>query len=264
MRRTESRSRRAGPSAKPDTKKAAAREVRRTRKRRSPEVARREILDAAERLMADAGPDAVGLKAVASAAGVSHALVSHYFGTYDALVDAVLARKADALTEAVVARIGEAPWPGATQAKPSDSKRARGAKGRAHEGTKSTERVEGAMQILDVLFAVLTEPAYARLSTWAMLSGRGSLLERHLARFEALRRVVDALVARADEARRSKSRAADRKDIEVAVVVALAAAQGYAVGKGAYLHGLGREPSDAMDARVVRALGEMLGWWVTR
>jgi AcrR family transcriptional regulator len=201
-----------------------------TRRRRTPEVARREILDAAERLMAEAGPDAVGLKAVADAAGVSHALVSHYFGTYEALVEAVLARKSEALTEAIVARIGAAPWSDPTKA-------------------------------LEMLFAVLSEPAHARLSTWAMLSGRGEAFDRHLSRLEALRRVVDAVEARARDA---DERAPERVAIEVAVVIALAAAQGYAVGKSAYLHGLGREPSAAMDARVVSALGEMLGWWVKR
>ena len=37
------------------------------------------------------------MKDVARGAGVSHALVSHYFGTYDALVEAVLERRAEAI-----------------------------------------------------------------------------------------------------------------------------------------------------------------------
>lgn len=224
----------------PKTKTKAKKDARRaprsdeappSRRRRTPEVARREILDAAEKLMAEAGPDAVGLKAVADAAGVSHALVSHYFGTYEALVEAVLTRRGEALVEAIVARIGEASWADATTA-------------------------------LEVLFAVLSEPAHARLSTWAMLSGRGVAFDRHLTRMQALRRVVDAVEARARVT--TPEVAPDRKAIEIAVVVALAAAQGYAVGKSAYFHGLGREPSAAMDARVVSALGEMLGWWMKR
>ncbi len=61
-----------------------------TRTRRSPEEARAVILRAAESLLADRGPDGVGLKDVAVRAGVSHALVTHYFGTIDALIDAAL------------------------------------------------------------------------------------------------------------------------------------------------------------------------------
>ena len=61
--------------------------------RRTPEAARDEILAAAERVFTDALPDSVGLKDVAREAGVSHPLVSHYFGTYEGLVDATLERR---------------------------------------------------------------------------------------------------------------------------------------------------------------------------
>jgi AcrR family transcriptional regulator len=45
--------------------------------RRNPEEARRVILRAAIRTISKQGPAAYGLKDVASAAGVSHALVTH-------------------------------------------------------------------------------------------------------------------------------------------------------------------------------------------
>ena len=63
------------------------------RVRRSPDEARTLILDAADRVFAKKLPDAVGLKDVAREAGVSHALVTHYFGTYDGLVEATLERR---------------------------------------------------------------------------------------------------------------------------------------------------------------------------
>jgi len=69
------------------------RESESKRVRRDPEEARSVILDAAERVFAEKGPDAAGLKDVAAMAGVSHALVSHYFGSYDALVEETLARR---------------------------------------------------------------------------------------------------------------------------------------------------------------------------
>ena len=62
----------------------------RKRVRRSPEEARTLILDAADAVFREHLPDAVGLKEVAKAAGVSHALVTHYFGTYANLVEAAL------------------------------------------------------------------------------------------------------------------------------------------------------------------------------
>src|ERR1700733_1325987 len=80
---------------------ARAKKPTKPRVRRDPEAARELILAAAEHLFANQSPDVVGLKDVARVAGVSHALVSHYFGTYDRLVDAVLERRA-ALTRAGV------------------------------------------------------------------------------------------------------------------------------------------------------------------
>src|SRR4051812_23836783 len=69
------------------------------RRRRSPELARQELLDAAERVFAGAQPDQVGLKEVAHEAGVSHALITHYFGTYAGLLEAALARRQTAMRE---------------------------------------------------------------------------------------------------------------------------------------------------------------------
>src|SRR5262249_27617645 len=70
------------------------------RRRRTPERARQEILDAAERVFARSQPDQVGLKEVAREAGVSHALITHYFGTYAGLLEAALERRIRATREA--------------------------------------------------------------------------------------------------------------------------------------------------------------------
>ncbi|MFI6882422.1 helix-turn-helix domain-containing protein, partial [Streptosporangium canum] len=60
------------------------------RRRRSPAESRAELLAAAAELIIERGPDNVSLRQIAEAAGVAHGLVSHYFGTYGALVKEVL------------------------------------------------------------------------------------------------------------------------------------------------------------------------------
>ncbi len=67
-------------------------------------TARANIRNAALRLFADHGPDAVTLREIATQAGVSPALVVHHFGSKDGLraeVDAFAARAFDAIFEAL-------------------------------------------------------------------------------------------------------------------------------------------------------------------
>jgi AcrR family transcriptional regulator len=68
-----------------------------------PDAVRTALVDAAGELFAAHGPDHVSVKQVAAAAGVNHGLVHHYFGSKDALVEAVLA----SLSEQVVAELAE-------------------------------------------------------------------------------------------------------------------------------------------------------------
>lgn len=51
------------------------------------------VLDAATELIADRGPNAVTVRAIAERAGVNHALVHRYFGTKEDLIAAVIARE---------------------------------------------------------------------------------------------------------------------------------------------------------------------------
>src|SRR5688572_25447298 len=53
------------------------------------------LVDAAEQLFGSASVDAVSLRAVARAAGVAPAALTHYFPDKTALVEAVLRRRAD-------------------------------------------------------------------------------------------------------------------------------------------------------------------------
>ncbi|MFB4299988.1 TetR/AcrR family transcriptional regulator [Actinomadura sp. NTSP31] len=62
----------------------------RSRVRRPPEEARRLILDAAERLLAEGGVAAVQVRAVAARVGMTDAGVNHHFGSRDRLLEALL------------------------------------------------------------------------------------------------------------------------------------------------------------------------------
>ncbi|MBE8523083.1 TetR/AcrR family transcriptional regulator [Amycolatopsis sp. H6(2020)] len=58
--------------------------------RRPPEEARRLILDAAERLLAEGGVAAVQIRAIATRVGMTDAGINHHFGTRDCLLEALL------------------------------------------------------------------------------------------------------------------------------------------------------------------------------
>ncbi|MET9364470.1 TetR family transcriptional regulator [Streptomyces sp. NPDC006632] len=60
------------------------------RVRRTPDEAKRLILEAAAGLLAAGGPAAVRVRAVAAEVGVSDAAVNHHFGTHEQLLSALL------------------------------------------------------------------------------------------------------------------------------------------------------------------------------
>jgi AcrR family transcriptional regulator len=63
---------------------------RRKRSRRSAEEARRLILEAAERHLAEAGPDGIRLQQIAAEVGVSHPAILHHFGSREELLREVV------------------------------------------------------------------------------------------------------------------------------------------------------------------------------
>jgi len=78
------------------------------RTRRTPEDARRLILDAAEASMGAAGPAGLRLQDVARAAGVSHPTILHHFGSREGLVRALNLRALERLTSGAVPELAEA------------------------------------------------------------------------------------------------------------------------------------------------------------
>jgi TetR/AcrR family transcriptional regulator, repressor for neighboring sulfatase len=187
------------------------------RTRRDPEEARRLILEAAERLFGDRGPDAVGLKDVARAAGVSHALVSHYFGTYTGLVDAVLERRAETIRARLMALLTE----------------------------PSVETRPAAL--LDGLWDVMASPAAVRLTAWALLSRRADSAEFFPRRVQGMRLIADAIEARG-VAGGARGAPPSREDIEFLVALSFVITLGYGLGRAAAQASLGKRANADGDA----------------
>lgn len=199
--RPKARAKRPATTGEATTRKVAP------RIRRSPEAARALLLSAAQKLLAHSGPDAVGLKDVAREAGVSHALVTHYFGTIDALVDAALEAHANEQRAGLVERI---------LAHPED----------------------GPREWMQHYFDWVSRPITARLLAWALVTGRTKRDDFFSRRHRGARRVVEAVIARTGgEGATTFSRA----DLEFVVLLLLAAPHGYALGKTAFWSSLGKD-----------------------
>jgi AcrR family transcriptional regulator len=197
------------------TRPSERRESRRPRRRRSPEEARALILEATQRLLAACGPDAIGLKDVAREAGVSHALVSHYFGTFDALIEAALREYMTRTRAEILARIGDL----------SQS---------------------GLAEWIDLLFDHVAHPRTGRLLAWAILSGRLDSEDFFPRRDQGMRFVADALEARV-RAQLGAGAAPSREDIEFAMLLVFSSTLGYVVARNVLWASLAREPSPERD-----------------
>lgn len=113
-----------------------------TRRRRTAEEARTEILDAAERRLAASGPAALRLQEIARDVGISHPAVLHHFGSREALVRAVVERTMLKLEEDLV---------------------------RLFTGPNADALDSGAL--MDRVFETLFDRGQARLIAWLLLSG---------------------------------------------------------------------------------------------
>jgi AcrR family transcriptional regulator len=211
------------------------------RRRRPPEQARQEILDAAERVFVESQPDQVGLKEVAREAGVSHALITHYFGTYAGLIEAALERRLRALRETTLSRLREA-----------------GALSRPGE-------------LLGLVFDAFEDPVHLRLMRWLLASERPAaanafgLHDRGLAAIAG--QVARALErqSREDQDDPRERKALERQpgaalvgEVELTLLTAVSAAYGYALAKHALVGALGRTPSSELDDQVRDTLAAMV------
>lgn len=198
--------------------------VERRRRRRSPEVARQELLDAAEKVFADNQPDQVGLKDIARAAGTSHALITHYFGTYAGLIEATLDRRMTALREQIRERLRDASM-------------------LAHPE-----------QLIALLFRALEDSVHMRLVRWLLASERPSAAHAFGLSANGIQliavQIASALVPEPSREVLDK--------VELAMMTAVAAAYGYAIGKYALIGSAGKQPSRELDDQVQATLTQMV------
>jgi AcrR family transcriptional regulator len=198
--------------------------------RRTPENARELILDAADRVFATKLPDVAGLKDVAKAAGISHALITHYFGTYDGLVEATLERRFHRL--------------------------------RAHLLPTMVKLVGEEADVRTMLDAhrravadIVGDPAMVRLGIGAAMSGRASAADFFPHRMQGLKLLADALESR------SKAR---REDLEVALVTSFALAVVWKAAGPAIAGAMGKTPSKGIDAWFEARTADMLDAYLDR
>jgi len=194
------------------------------RRRRTPEAARQELLDAAEQVFGEFNPDQVGLVDIAREAGVSHALITHYFGTYAGLVEATLERRIRRLREQILTKLREA----GALSRPSD--------------------------LIGLLFRALEDPVHVRLVKWMLASDRPSAANAFALQDQGLQHVAFTVANAIDPD-------ADRRTIEkieLALLTAVAAAYGYAITKYALAGSIGRGMSPQLDIDVQQTLAGML------
>jgi TetR/AcrR family transcriptional regulator, repressor for neighboring sulfatase len=196
--------------------------ARKVRRRRSPELARTELLDAAERLFRDSPPDQVRLKDIGREADVSHALVTHYFGTYDGLVEAVFERRTLNLRARVLERLAVG---GVTEAD----------------------------QLVDLLFTTFEDPVHLRLMKWLIASERSDAGAIAL-RDRGLKFVAEQVANALDP----KATAEFREMVELALMTTVAAAFGYAATKVSLASSIGQPVSPVLDRKVRKTLTAML------
>ena len=84
-----------------DAPEVTARRVKRLR--RTPEEARRLILETAQNLIARTGPEGLRLQDIAAGAGISHSLILHHFGSREGLVRALTRQAIAELRDKLVA-----------------------------------------------------------------------------------------------------------------------------------------------------------------
>ena len=192
------------------------------RVRRSPEESRALILEAAIRVLSRRGPEAVGLKDVAAEAGVSHALVVHYFGTYDALVEVAVLECAARLRRRLLERMGA-----------------------AQDSTPAS--------LMRIYLEAALEPWYGRLVSWALLSDHEGTKS-----FAAqLAPEIEQIAAGTHQLLRQRAPGISRARSEAFIVALWSLAVGYVAGNGFFWRALGRSPGPQRD-RELRAAVDAL------
>jgi TetR/AcrR family transcriptional regulator, repressor for neighboring sulfatase len=185
----------------------------RPRRRRTADEARREILEAAERRLAQSGPMGLRLQDIAADVGISHPAVLHHFGSREGLVHAVIQRSIIALQEDLVRSLSE------------------------------TQRGEApdAAALFEHVFETLAGGGHARLMAWLLLTGYDPFNEKARANWAQIGQVSHALRLE----RRKGERKPTYEDTMFAIVLPALALFGQALaGKSTFrVAGLDADPT---------------------
>jgi len=88
------------------------------RLRRTPEEARRLILETAQSLITSTGPEGLRLQDIAAGAGISHSLILHHFGSREGLVRALTRQAIAELRDKLLAAMASGEIFGRAAARP--------------------------------------------------------------------------------------------------------------------------------------------------
>jgi AcrR family transcriptional regulator len=191
--------------------------VKKKRVRRSPDEARKHILDSAVRIFSKHGPAACTLKDVAAEAGISHALITHYFGTYEALVEAAIGEAMGKVRERLITRMMKLQKP-----------------------TPDT--------MVQLYLDIALEPWYGRLVSWAFLNDRDAT-SSHVKQLVPQMKLIAAATEYVFSDHPGGTPTRDQA--EALLVAVWSMVVGYVGGNAFFWHALGRKPGPARD-RVVR------------
>ncbi|MBY0274357.1 TetR/AcrR family transcriptional regulator [Candidatus Binatia bacterium] len=188
-------------TAKNPRKAKAGKPATPTRRRRTAEEARHEILAAAQRRLAEGGPEAIRLQDIARDLGISHPTILHHFESREGLMQALGRSAMSALNADIMRAISD---PG--------------------RGT-SPEAV------LDRVFETLGESGHARLLAWSALGDFAPQRTRGVVPQEQVLRVLADAVHRrlGDEARATGARTPPREEADFTVRLVAAAMLGDAL-----------------------------------
>lgn len=132
------------------------------RRRRSPETARDEILDAAENILLEQGPADLKFQEIATTAKIAKSTAHHHFGSLEeihkALVNRVLERLTNDLAEAL-----------------------------SHTDTSPEQNIEQALQ---AVYAIIASERYAKILAWIILSTETTKLSYLVEPLETIRNLV--------------------------------------------------------------------------
>ncbi len=227
--------RRRSPGARPPSqaqkkgRRGAGSSSRGKRPRRAAGETQREILDAAQRRLAEGGPEAVRLQDIARDVGISHPAILHHFGSREGLMAAL----EDHVTGALTAEVGRVLLRGGTEA-----------------GSSAADLIESVARAMD-------EGGLARLVAWWLLREQGEPGPSGEAR-RIVTRVVELIRTRlAEDAGSDARRVPSREEVAFAVRLAVLALFGDAL----FGDELAQRPvaeRDAEGARFRRWLSELL------